>query len=82
MFDKPGNYYTRIGANGSSDTIQFGPCNADGTWVTNYSQHWAFRGTIRPGCIILTNDQWTGYGTSDPESAGLDKIVGRVYFKV
>lgn len=82
IFDKPGSYYTGIGANGSSDTIQFGPCNADGTWVTNYSQHWAFRGTIRPGCIILTNDQWTGYGTSDPESAGLDKIIGRVYFKV
>lgn len=82
MFDKPGSYYTGIGANGSSDTIQFGPCNANGTWVTNHAQHWAFRGTIRPGCIILTNDQWTGYGTSDPESAGLDKIIGRVYFKV
>lgn len=82
MFDKPGTHYTGIGANGSTSTIKFGPCNADGTWVSNFDQHWVFQGTIRPGCIILTNDQWTGYGSAHPDDAGLDRVEGRLYFQV
>lgn len=82
MFDKPGSNYTGIGANGSDSTIKFGPCNANGTWVNGFAQHWTFQGTIRPGCIILTNDQWTGYGTGDPDELGLDKVVGRLYFRI
>ena len=82
MFDKPGSHYTGIGANGSDSAIKFGPCNADGTWVNGFAQHWTFQGTIRPGCIILTNDQWTGYGTADPNDLGLDKVVGRLYFRI
>ena len=83
VWDKPGNHYTGVGASGT-DTIKFGPVNSNGTynWVSGFAQHWVFQGTIRPGCIILTNDQWTGYGTGDPNDLGLDKVVGRLYFRI
>ena len=72
-----------MGASGT-DTIKFGPVESNGTftWVNGFAQHWVFQGTIRPGCIILTNDQWTGYGTGDPNDLGLDKVVGRLYFRI
>lgn len=83
VWDKPGSYFTGIGASGT-DTIKFGPVESNGTfsWVSGFAQHWVFQGTIRPGCIILTNDQWTGYGTADPNDLDLDKVVGRLYFKI
>ena len=34
------------------------------------------------GCLLLTNTNWTGYGTADPNDAGLDKVKGRVYFRL
>ena len=72
-----------MGASGT-DTIKFGPVETNGTftWVNSFAQHWVFQGTIRPDCIILTNDQWTGYGTADPNDLGLDKVVGRLYFRI
>lgn len=33
------------------------------------------------GCLRLTNDGWTGYGTADP-SGNLTAVVGRVYFRI
>ena len=41
-----------------------------------------FAGRIDVGCLLLTNTGWTGYGTADPESAGLSKVIGRIYFKI
>ena len=41
-----------------------------------------YKGRADVGCLCLTNTNWTGYGTSDPESAGYDKVTGRVYFKL
>lgn len=32
------------------------------------------------GCLLLTNADWTGYGTADPSS--LTAVTGRVYFKI
>lgn len=34
------------------------------------------------GCLFLQNLGYTCYGTADPNSAGLDKVEGRVYFKI
>lgn len=45
MWDKPGSNYTGVGANGSSDTIWFGACDASGNWV-DYKQKWMFYGKI------------------------------------
>ena len=45
MWDKPGSYYTGVGANGSTDTIQFRACDADGAWV-DYRQHWHYYGDL------------------------------------
>ena len=45
IWDKPGSYWTGVGANGNDSTIQFGACNADGTWV-NYAQSWVFNGNV------------------------------------
>jgi hypothetical protein len=33
------------------------------------------------GCLRLTNDGWTGYGTANPDG-NLTAVVGRVYFKI
>lgn len=34
------------------------------------------------GCLLLTNEGWTGYGTANPNDAGLSQVVGRVYFQI
>ena len=49
VFDKPGSYYTGIGANGETDTIYFSTAtisNGEASWVTSYKQKWKFNGTI------------------------------------
>ena len=46
MWDKPGSNYTGVGANGTADTIYFGACTTDGSWVPSYKQHWIFNGSI------------------------------------
>lgn len=33
------------------------------------------------GCLLLTNTNWTGYGTGDPSSS-VTAVTGRVYFKI
>jgi hypothetical protein len=47
IFDKPGNNYTGIGANGVSDQIYFGACDQNGAWISNYAQKWYFNGSIQ-----------------------------------
>ena len=49
LFDKPGSYYTGIGANGETDTIYFSAAtitDGEASWVTSYKQKWKFNGTI------------------------------------
>ena len=49
VFDKPGSYYTGIGANGEADTIYFSAAtisNSEASWITSYKQKWKFNGTI------------------------------------
>jgi hypothetical protein len=46
IWDKPSTNYTGVGANGVADTIYFGACAADGTWVTDYKQKWVFNGAV------------------------------------
>lgn len=47
VFDKPGNNYTGIGANGESDTIYFGAVGTDGNWNwVSHTQKWKFGGHI------------------------------------
>lgn len=41
-----------------------------------------FAGRIDVGCLLLTNTGWTGYGTADPNDAGITAVKGRVYFKL
>lgn len=41
-----------------------------------------FDGRIDVGCLLLTNSSWTGYGTADPNDAGITAVKGRVYFKL
>jgi hypothetical protein len=36
MWDKPGSHFTGVGANGTSNVIKFGPCDANGNWVSNF----------------------------------------------
>lgn len=45
IFDKPGSNYTGIGSDGVSDTIRFGACDINGTWVS-YNQKWKFYGDV------------------------------------
>lgn len=45
IFDKPGSYYTGIGANGEQDTILFAPVFNDG-WADNHTQKWKFQGDV------------------------------------
>lgn len=47
IFDKSGSNYTGIGSHTTSDTIWFGACDSDGTWVDTYKQIWDFNGTIK-----------------------------------
>ena len=52
IFDKPGSYWTGIGANSENNTIQFAPCRVNAEkaggweWVANFNQTWKFQGNI------------------------------------
>lgn len=47
VFDKPGGYYTGIGACGVSNTIHFGAVKTDDmTWQNDFKQIWEFNGRI------------------------------------
>lgn len=54
IFDKPGSNLTGIGSEGVSDTIRFGACDVNGTWVS-YNQKWKFYGDV-----IVTGDTSSG----------------------
>lgn len=49
MLDKPGTGYTGMGANAENSTIAFGPCDANGDWLTEPYQHWKYFGSIWAG---------------------------------
>ena len=46
VWDKNGSNYTGVGSCNTADTIYFGACGADGSWVTSYKQKWVFNGTV------------------------------------
>lgn len=69
MWDKPGSNYTGMGANGSSDTIQFQACNIDGAWV-DYRQHWHFYGDL-----YAYGARFANRGASTSTSAYSDSAV-------
>ena len=52
IWDKPSSHYTGVGACGTNNMIHFGPCNADGTWVSSYDQIWRFQGSLSIGTQI------------------------------
>ena len=56
MLDKPGSYLTGMGPNGVSNQIHFGPCNAEGTWVSGFSQRWDFQGDVYAANYYTTSD--------------------------
>lgn len=57
MWDKPGNHYTGMGPNGSTSYIHFGPCNADGTWVSGFTQYWEFQGNVYASNFYTSSDR-------------------------
>ena len=61
IFDKPGSYYTGIGANGESDTIYFGAVFS-GQWITSYIQKWKFGGHVYAQEIYVGNVNIPGSG--------------------
>lgn len=65
IWDKNGSNYTGVGACNIADTIHFGPCNASGTWVSNYNQIWRFQGGVYATGWLETDN----YGTSAPGSS-------------
>lgn len=69
MWDKPGSNYTGMGANGSSDTIQFRACDANGSWV-DYRQHWNFYGDL-----YAYGARFANRGTSTSTSAYGDSAL-------
>lgn len=52
MWDKPSSNYTGVGANGTADTIYFGACSGDGSWITDYKQKWIFNGSVTADSFI------------------------------
>jgi len=69
MWDKPGSNYTGMGANDSSDTIQFRACDIAGNWV-DYKQHWNFYGDL-----FAYGARFANRGTSTSTSAYSDSAV-------
>lgn len=58
IFDKPGNYYTGIGAHGTN-TIYFSAVNISGlTWNNDYKQKWVFNGSV--SATTVTADYFDG----------------------
>ena len=53
VWDKPGSNYSGLGAHTDSDTIFFGACNIDGSWVDTFKQKWKFNGSIQAEKLIV-----------------------------
>ena len=83
IFDKPSSHHTGIGACGESNTIYFGACDIDGTWVTNYYQNWKFNGSLIVGggsdnCNIVP---WANnYSTIGTESLKWSKMYASTFY--
>ena len=79
IWDKNGSNYTGVGSCNTTDMIHFGPCNASGTWVSNYNQIWRFQGGVYATGWLETDN----YGTGDPGSStpGYGR-GGAIYYKV
>ena len=80
-----------LNAGGGLVTVGTGGLKVDGNitcgnyFKINYDKTNAglqFDGLGKLGALCLSNSGYTGYGTNDPTSAGLDGVTGRVYFKL
>lgn len=69
VFDKPGSYYTGIGAHGT-DTIYFSAVTSDGNfnWNNDYKQKWIFNGTVT--ATTVTADYFNGLATNSDKLDG------------
>ena len=76
VFDKPGNYYTGIGAHGT-DTIYFSAVNISGlTWNNNYKQKWVFNGSV--SATTVTADYFDGTIANATSAKNASHLGGKV----
>ena len=76
-----GTYYIQSGS-GNVEIASGGTTTIGGKLTVSQSDPSVnIVGRTDMGCLRLTNDGWTGYGTADP-SGNLTAVVGRVYFKI
>ena len=59
VWDKPGSNYSGLGAHTDSDTIFFGACNIDGSWVDTFKQKWKFNGSISAEKLSVSSGNTT-----------------------
>ena len=80
IFDKPGANYTGIGSNNTSDTIRFGACDINGSWVDGYAQNWMFYGDVKADKYRLNENNNSFIGTQigylSLNSAGNEICIG------
>ena len=81
VFDKPGSYYTGIGAHGT-DTIYFSAVTSDGNfnWNNDYKQKWIFNGTVT--ATTVTADYFNGLAANSQKLSGHSLPNGNNYFNV
>lgn len=81
VFDKPGSYYTGIGAHGT-DTIYFSAVTSDGNfnWNNDYKQKWIFNGTVT--ATTVTADYFNGLAANSQKLSGHSLTNGNNYFNV
>lgn len=76
VFDKPGNYYTGIGAHGT-DTIYFGAVNISSlTWNHDYKQKWVFNGSV--SATTVTADYFDGTIANATSAENASHLGGKV----
>ena len=76
VFDKPGNYYTGIGAHGT-DTIYFSAVNISGlTWNNDYKQKWVFNGSV--SATTVTADYFDGTIANATSAENASHLGGKV----
>ena len=76
VFDKPGNYYTGIGAHGT-DTIYFSAVNISGlTWNNDYKQKWIFNGSV--SATTVTADYFDGTIANATSAENASHLGGKV----
>lgn len=76
VFDKPGSYYTGIGAHGT-DTIYFSAVNISGlTWNNDYKQKWVFNGSV--SATTVTADYFNGTIANATSAENASHLGGKV----